>query len=51
MKLLACRNAGFDCGTIIRGDTEDGIMVDVADHAMKEHNMKPKDITPQFREN
>ena len=50
MKALACRNAGVDCDTIIRGDTEDKIMADAAEHAMKEHNIKPEDITPQFKE-
>jgi predicted small metal-binding protein len=51
MKALACRNAGFNCDVVIRGDTEDEIMANTADHAIKEHNMKPEDIaSDEFEE-
>jgi len=44
MKALACRNAGFNCDVVIRGDTEEEIMANTAEHAIKEHNMKPEEI-------
>jgi predicted small metal-binding protein len=47
MKALACRNAGFNCDAVIRGDTEDEIMANTAEHAIKEHNMKPEDIASE----
>jgi predicted small metal-binding protein len=50
MKALVCRNAGFDCDTMIRADTEDEIITYAGEHTIKEHNMKPEDITPQFKE-
>jgi predicted small metal-binding protein len=47
MKALACRNAGFNCDVVIRGDTEEEIMVNTAEHAIKEHNMKPEEIASE----
>jgi predicted small metal-binding protein len=37
MKALACRNAGFNCDVVIRGDTEEEIMANTAEHAIEEH--------------
>ena len=51
MKALACRNAGFNCDVVIRGDTEEEIMANTAEHAIKEHNMKPEEIaSDEFEE-
>ena len=47
MKALTCRNAGFDCDAVIRGNSEEEIMADTAEHAIKEHNMKPEDIASE----
>lgn len=47
MKALACRNAGFNCDVVIRGDTEEEIMANTAEHAIKEHNMKPEEIASE----
>ena len=44
MKALACRNAGFNCDVVIRGDTEEEIMANTAEHDNKEHNMKLEEI-------
>jgi len=49
MKTLICRDAGFDCGAVIKGETEDEIMQKAGDHAKTEHNMKPEDMTPEFQ--
>jgi predicted small metal-binding protein len=51
MKALACRNAGFNCDVVIRGDTEEEIMANTAEHAIKEHNRKPEEIaSDEFEE-
>jgi predicted small metal-binding protein len=50
MKTVTCRDAGFDCSAVIQGETEDEIMRKAEEHAMKEHNMKSEDITPEMRQ-
>jgi len=48
MKTLTCSDAGFDCAAVIKGDTEDEIMSKAGEQAMKEHNIKAKDMTPEL---
>ena len=50
MLSLACRDAGFDCGKIIRGETEEEIMKSVSEHAMGDDGMKFEDLTPELIE-
>jgi len=50
MKTLSCREAGFDCDYVVKGETEEEIFKNGAEHATREHGMKPEDITPQFKE-
>lgn len=50
MKTLTCRDAGFDCAAVIKGDTEDEIMQKAGEHARNEHNMKPEDMTPELQQ-
>jgi predicted small metal-binding protein len=50
MLSLACRDAGFDCGKIIRGETEEEIMKSVSEHATRDHGMKSEDLTPELIE-
>jgi predicted small metal-binding protein len=50
MKSLTCREAGFDCAAVIKGDTEDEIMQKAGEHARSEHNIKPEDMTPEFQQ-
>jgi predicted small metal-binding protein len=50
MLSLACRDAGFDCSKIITGETEEEIMKSVSEHAMRDHVMKPEDLTPELIE-
>lgn len=47
MKALACRNAGFDCDAVIKGNSEEEIMATTAEHAIKVHNMKPEEIASE----
>lgn len=50
MKTLTCREAGFDCGAVIQGETEDEIMKKAGEHAAKDHNMRPEDMTPEMQQ-
>jgi predicted small metal-binding protein len=50
MKTLSCREAGFECDYIVRGETEEEILKNGAEHAKKEHNIKEEELTPEFRE-
>jgi predicted small metal-binding protein len=50
MKSLTCRDAGFDCAAVIKGDTEDEIMQKAGEHARSDHNMKPEDFTPDLQQ-
>ena len=42
--------SGFDCDYVVKGETEEEIFKNGAEHATKDHGMKPEDITPQFKE-
>ena len=50
MKTINCREAGFECDYVVKGQSEEEVMKNGADHAIREHDMKPEDITPQFKE-
>ncbi|MGA7541995.1 MAG: DUF1059 domain-containing protein [Nitrososphaeraceae archaeon] len=49
MKTITCREAGFECDYVVKGETEDEVMQRGAEHAMKVHGMKEIDITPEFK--
>jgi predicted small metal-binding protein len=40
---LLCRDTGLDCDYIIEGETEQDILIEGAEHAMKIHGMKVRD--------
>jgi predicted small metal-binding protein len=50
MKTITCREAGFDCDYVVKGETDEEVMKSGAEHAMKDHGYKPEDITPEFKE-
>jgi predicted small metal-binding protein len=50
MKTITCREAGFECDYVVKGETEEEVMKRGAEHAMKDHGMKEADITPEFKE-
>jgi predicted small metal-binding protein len=50
MKTLACREAGFDCDYVVKGETDEEIFKNGGEHAMKDHGMNPSEITPEFKE-
>jgi len=38
-KVMKCREVGPDCDFVARGDTEEQVMTQVAEHAQKDHGM------------
>jgi predicted small metal-binding protein len=50
MKTLSCRDAGCDCNYIAKGETEEQVMRDAAEHGMKEHGKTEEDMT-QMKDN
>lgn len=50
MKTIACREVGFDCDTIIEGETEDEVLQRGVKHAMDVHGMTENECTPEVKE-
>lgn len=50
MKTITCREAGFDCDHIVKGQTEEEVLNNGIEHAKNDHNMKEEDITPEMKE-
>lgn len=45
MKVLRCRDVGFDCEGEIRAESEDEVMQQAAEHARQDHNTT---VTPEM---
>jgi predicted small metal-binding protein len=45
MKVLHCRDAGFDCPQVIKADTEEEVMQQAAEHAAVVHQVA---VTPDM---
>ena len=41
--ILYCRDAGFDCNTVVDGETADEILIKVRSHAAADHDVT---VTP-----
>ena len=50
MLKFKCSSVGFDCGFVAKGNTEEEILAQCAEHAMKDHSMKPEDITTELKD-
>jgi predicted small metal-binding protein len=48
MKSLTCREVGFDCPTVIEGDTEGEVIQKAGQHANSVHNIKPEDMSAEM---
>ena len=50
-KVLRCSDVGMDCDFVARGETEEEIMAQAAQHAQATHNMTeiPPDVASQVR--
>jgi predicted small metal-binding protein len=42
---LACRDVGMDCDEVIRGATEDEVVIRAAEHARLEHGMTEEQLS------
>ncbi|TFV66056.1 UNVERIFIED_ORG: DUF1059 domain-containing protein [Bacillus sp. AZ43] len=40
MKELRCRDAGFDCDAVVRGETVDEVMAQAGPHAEEAHGVE-----------
>lgn len=49
MKSLNCREVGFDCPTVIKGNTEGEVIQKAKEHASSTHNIKPEDMSPEMQ--
>lgn len=51
MLTVACREVGQDCDCVVGGETEEELMKNSAEHAVKDHGYKEEDImTPEMKE-
>ncbi|MDQ3083189.1 MAG: DUF1059 domain-containing protein [Thermoproteota archaeon] len=50
MRTISCREAGFDCDFIVKGETEDEVLKNGIEHAKSDHNMKDEDITAEMKQ-
>jgi predicted small metal-binding protein len=45
MKTLHCRDAGFDCEAVVKANTEEEVLQQVAQHAQNVHQVT---VTPEL---
>jgi predicted small metal-binding protein len=51
MLTLSCRDVGRDCDCVVEGETEEELIKNAGEHAMKDHGYKQEDIiTPEMKE-
>ena len=50
MKTVICREAGFDCDHVVKGETEEEVIKNGTEHAMNVHGMKKEDMTPEMEQ-
>ncbi len=50
-KLVSCRDVGMDCDFVAKGETEEDVLQQCADHARSAHNMTeiPAEIVDKVR--
>ncbi len=44
-KTIRCRDGGFDCNEVVRGQTEEEVLQKAAEHARRDHNLE---VTPEL---
>jgi len=50
VKTLNCREAGFECDYVVKGETDEEVLRNGGEHAMKAHGMKAEDMTPEMKQ-
>lgn len=48
MKILYCRDAGFDCDAVVRAESDQEVLNQATQHAKDVHGVEP---TPELAEN
>jgi predicted small metal-binding protein len=50
-KVVHCKDIGFDCDGVVRAETEEEVLAQVAAHAKAVHNLEtvPDDVVEQVR--
>ena len=50
-KVVTCRDVGVDCDFVARGETEQDVLEQCAEHGRKEHGMNelPEDLAEEVR--
>ncbi len=50
-KIVSCREVGVDCDFVAKGETEQEVLQECAEHARKEHGMTelPADLAEKVR--
>jgi predicted small metal-binding protein len=50
MKTINCREAGFDCDYVVKGETEEEVMKNGVERAKGAHGLKEEDMTPEMKQ-
>jgi predicted small metal-binding protein len=51
MLSITCRDVGQNCDCVVEGKTEEELMTNAAEHAVKDHGYTEEDImTPEMKE-
>jgi predicted small metal-binding protein len=51
MMTVSCRDVGVDCDYVAKGETEEEIMRDAGEHAVRDHGYNKEEImTPQMKD-
>ena len=50
VKSISCREAGFDCDYVVKGETEEEVMKNGTEHVQKVHGIKEEDITTEMKQ-
>ena len=50
VKKISCREAGFDCDYVVKGETEEEVMKNGTEHVQKVHGIKEEDITTEMKQ-
>ena len=48
MKVLRCRDVGFDCDAVVRAESDEQVLTQAAEHAQTVHGLT--EITPEVVE-
>ena len=50
MLTLSCKDVGFDCNHLVKAGTEEEVIRNITEHAIKKHGKKAENMTPKMKE-